>query len=296
VNDIRSTFYLSNIRVAVGEIVQLNDLSDQDVVANRDALRDGDMTCAAVLDEPSVTQAAELLRKTEEPGCIIYATEEFESPTPSELIDTLLCLSGHQHTPASIVSGNGCGNIGAAVALAAGLSGESGAVTVVTSDRARPGKRVMSANMTLLGDAAGICTVTTQIPDGPGFELVALQSTMRAPGPGPTTNTTALRAMIDGVGEATRGALDAAGWKTDDVAGMVVGEYSTGARRFLAHASGIPRQLTPRLRAGHCHSTDLLRGLVDLVDQQYLPDGAPLLALASGGTSWTTLALRYHAG
>ena len=71
-------------------------------------------------------------------------------------------------------------------------------------------------------------------------------------------------------------------------------EYSTGSRRFLAHAAGIPRQFVPRVPAGHCHSVDMLRGLRDLAGSGSLPDGAKVLALASGNSSWSVFALRYH--
>jgi hypothetical protein len=100
--------------------------------------------------------------------------------------------------------------------------------------------------------------------------------------------------MIGGVREATRAALDTAGWAASDVVGMLVGEYSTGSRRFLAHAAGIPRQFVPRVPAGHCHSVDMLRGLSDLTESGTLPDGAKVLALASGNSSWSVFALRYH--
>lgn len=102
--------------------------------------------------------------------------------------------------------------------------------------------------------------------------------------------------MIDGVKRATGAVLDAAGWTAQDVEGMLVGAYSAGARRFLAHASGIARQFVPAVTAGHCHSTDVLRGLADLVEDRALPDGAPILVLASNRSSWSVFALRHRAG
>jgi 3-oxoacyl-[acyl-carrier-protein] synthase III len=286
--------HLSDFRVALGAVVPLDDLADADVVANLGALRESGATCAAVHEGRSVALAAELLRSADDPTGIVYATEDLVGTASSEVIRTLLRLSGRVRTPAFMVTGNGCANLGFALLGAASQCLATGPVTVVTSDKAQPGGRVLTDSMSVLGDAAGACTVTTGPPEEPSFQLVALRTTTQVASAERRPATMALRSMIDGVREATRAALDAAGWAATDVAGMLVGEYSTGARRFLAHASGISRQFIPRIPAGHCHSADIFRGLADLTESGALPDGTKVLVLASGRSSWSVFALRFR--
>ncbi|MFF4501640.1 hypothetical protein [Streptomyces sp. NPDC001401] len=131
-------------------------------------------------------------------------------------------------------------------------------------------------------------------PPGPSFEVVALRTTTRALPPRPRPALAALRAMVDG-GTATRAALSATGWAASEVTGMLVGAYSPGARRFIAHASAIPRQIVPGLETGHCFGVAVVRGLADLIKGETLPDGAQVLALAPGRYSWSVLALRHRA-
>ncbi|MGF1425330.1 hypothetical protein [Kitasatospora sp. LaBMicrA B282] len=291
--------HLSDFRVALGEVVALDDLGDADVMANRDALRDSGATGAAVYKGQSVELAVELLRpvadRPKDVSGIVYATEEVRGTAASVVLNTLLHSGGHDRTPAFVVTGNGCANLGSAIISATGTCREAGPVLVVTADVAGPDSRVLTDSMSILGDAAGACTVTHGPPPGPSFELVALRTAMRAAPPGPQPGIAGLRASVDGVGAATRAALSAAGWRAGEVAGMVVGAYSTGTRRFLAHASGVPHQIVPGIEAGHCFTADVIRALADLVEQRTLPDGAPVLALTSGRYSWSVLALRYRA-
>jgi hypothetical protein len=291
--------HLTDFRVVTGAFVPLDDLTDADVVANRDALREAGMTGAAVLGEHSVRAAARTLVARPLPGTtagLVYATDDFADTAPSDVLAELLVSADLASTPGFVVSGNGCANLGPALRSAAALCLPGAPTVVVTADRALPGLRVLTDNMSLVGDAAAACVVTAE-PEGPAFELVSACSAMRAVPAGPRRPTAALRATLDGVREATRGALDAAGWAAGDLVGMLVPEYSATARRLLAAASGIAGQLDlPRATAGHCHSTDLLRGLADLVTERLLGDGDRLLALASGPTSWAVFALRYTGG
>ncbi|MDH6108187.1 hypothetical protein P3T36_004348 [Kitasatospora sp. MAP12-15] len=291
--------HLSDFRVALGGIVALDDLRDADVMANRDALRESGATGATVYEGHSVMLAAELMRsmthRSKDISGIVYATEDVQNTSASVVLNTLLHSSGHERTPGFIVTGNGCANLGFAVLSAGGPCRRTGPVLVVTADTAEPDSRVQTDSMSILGDAAGLCTVTPGPPPGPSFELVALCTTTRVASPDPRPGLAALRSTVDGVGAATRAALSAAGWTASEVTGMLVGSYSTGTRRFLAHGSGISRQIVPAIEAGHCFSVDVIRGLADLVDKEALPDGAPLLALSSGRTSWSVFALRYRA-
>ena len=291
--------HLTDFRVVTGAFVSLDDLPDTDVVANRDALRDAGMTGAAVLGEHSVAAAVKALVAAPLPETtagLVYATDDFGDITSSAVLAELLVSANLTHTPGFVVSGNGCANLGPAVRSAAALCRPGAPTVVVTADRALPDLRVLTDTMSLIGDGAAACVVTAE-PDGPAFELVSACSAMRAVPAGPRRPTAVLRATLDGVREATSGALDAAGWAADDLVGMLVPEYSTTARRLLAAASGIAAQLDlPRTTAGHCHSADLLRGLADLVTERRLADGDQLLALASGPTSWAVFALRYTDG
>ncbi|MFF4501675.1 hypothetical protein [Streptomyces sp. NPDC001401] len=294
-----SRLYLSDFRVALGEIVALAELNDADVVANRDMLRESGAVSASVFDGRAVVHAAELLRAVSEdrPGevtAMVHATENLEHTPPHELLGTLQSQSGHERTPAFIVTGNGCGNFGFAVLAAAGQCREVGPAAVVASDAARPDRRILADSMTVLGDAAGVCVVTREQPPGPSFELVALRSTAQTPPPGPLPATAALRSVINGVSAATRASLKAAGWTAQEAAGMLIGAYSTGSRRFLAHASGIAHHFVPDLQAGHCFSVDAIRGLAELTDRDALPDGAPVLVLTSNRWAYSVLALRYR--
>jgi 3-oxoacyl-[acyl-carrier-protein] synthase III len=291
--------YLADFRFTTGEFVPLDDLADADVRENLDVLRQAGMTGAAVASEQSVVMAAKVLADSGLPANlsgVVYATDDFDGGWPPDVLSTLLSSAGRPNTPGFILSGNGCANLGFAVRSAAGLCGKAAPVALVTADRVRPGQRVLTGSVSLLGDGAAVCTVTTE-PEGPAFELVACRSAIRAAPPGARAGTATLRATLDGVREVTGTTLAAAGWKPGDIAGMLVGEYSPTALRLLAAASGVKAQFDwARVRAGHCYSADLIRGMDALTRDSGLSTGDRLLALASGPSSWTMLALRYTAG
>jgi hypothetical protein len=285
--------HLSDFQVALGPVVAVADLVDADVVAHRSALDGPGQEFAAVSSEPSVSMAAKLLGNVRDTAGIIYVAENLEG-TPSATIEALLRLSNHRQTPAYIVTGTNCANLGAALLGAATQCRISGPVTIVTADRARPDNRISTDSMSLLGDAASTCRVTHEYPDQASFEVVTLQTSTQVPPAAHPPALAELRSTLAGVREATRTTLDTAGWSTKDVAGMLVGEFSTASRRFLASASGIPQQFFPRTKAGHCFCTDLLRGLADLSNSGDLSDGTRIIALASGRSSWSAVALRYR--
>ena len=290
--------YLADFRVALGELLPLDQLTDADVVKNLDNLRKWGMTGAAVTAEHTITLATRVLNDGDLPddiAYVLYATQDLAGVWPPDLLVSLLVSAGRLTTPGLIVSGNGCANFGSAVQAAVGLCRGAASVVVVTADRAPPGQRVLP-DMTLLGDAAASCTVTTELT-GPGFELVAVLPATRFAPPGGVPAAAGLRATFDGVREVTRGALALAGWESDDIAGMLVGEYSPTALRALASGSGVKNQIDwVRERAGHCQSADLVRGLDSLLKEGRMTDGDRLLALSSGNNMWTMLALRYTVG
>lgn len=289
--------FLTELQSMTGRVVALDDITDADVADNRDALRSAGMKSAAVFEEHSVSLAIRLLAAPgpgADIGGIIYATDDLVTKEPSELVNTLLSSIDRPRTPAFLISGNGCANIGPALQSAAAMCRLGPPILVVTSDRARSDMRVLANSMSLLGDAAAKCTVTTT-PKSPGFEVLLAKTSVRAVRPGPRPAMAALRDTLAGVREVTDATLNAVGWTADDLEGMLVGEYSVSARRLLASASGIPKVFPPlQSNAGHCHSADLIRGLAELVDAQHLKPDAKLVALVAGPTSWTMFALRYN--
>lgn len=295
-----SPVYLTGFRQATGQLVALGQMAGEieTSVASR-LQREGFDSCY-VATRHSVELAIEIFRDKHyrnTVGAVVYATDDVAETAPQQIVRELLGSAEMEHVPAFLVSGNGCANFGAALVSAAGVLEHLGTEpALVTADGARTGNRVLNAEMSLLGDAAGACILSRDAPAS-GYRVHGLHCAMRSAtgsyGALPTAN---LRGSLDGVGAAVEGALNIVGWDRQSLAALVVGNYSRSSRRLLAMGADIPfEKVHPqgRITGGHCFASDMIGTLCTLDAEQLLRAGDRLLVLATSPNCWYAISLTY---
>ncbi|HET9896434.1 MAG TPA: hypothetical protein VFQ44_16025 [Streptosporangiaceae bacterium] len=293
-----SAVYLTGFRQATGQLVELGQLAGEieSPVARR-LQREGFDSCY-IASRHSVALAIQILQDKQyldTVSAIVYATDDLAEKAPQQIVRELLGAVGMEHVPTFVVSGNGCANFGAAlVSAAGGLEHLGPEIALVTADGARTGNRVLTEEMSLLGDAAGACVVSRDAPAS-GYRVHGVRCAMSSEtGNFDAAPTASLRGSLDGVGAAVDSALDNAGWERQSLTALVVGNYSRSSRRLLAMGADIPfEKVYPqgRITGGHCFASDIIGTLHALDAARSLRPGDRLLALATGPNCWYAVSL-----
>jgi 3-oxoacyl-[acyl-carrier-protein] synthase III len=295
-----SPVYLTGFRQATGQLVTLDQMAGEieSSVARR-LQREGFDSCY-VATRHSVELAIQVLQDKQyrdTVSAIVYATDDLTEKAPQQVVRELLGAVRMEHVPTFVISGNACANFGAALVSAAGVLEHLGTETaLLTADGARTGNRVLTEEMSLLGDAAGACLLSHDAPAS-GYRVHGVRCAMRSEtgsyGAAPTAN---LRGSLDGVGAAVESALNIVGWERQSLTALVVGNYSRSSRRLLAMGADIPfEKVHPqgRIAGGHCFGSDIIGTLHALDTEQLLRPGDRLLALATSPNCWYAASLTY---
>jgi 3-oxoacyl-[acyl-carrier-protein] synthase-3 len=229
---------------------------------------------------------------------VVYATNTFwDSASGDGSPARCLDHAGLTHTPLCGVALNGCGNGGLALRTARAWvgAGQARCVLVVTTDRCRPGRRLMPGRFSVLSDGAASCLVTAA-PAGPGFRLLAAEAAVDA-----TMHAIDPDADVLDMLKATAGGVRAAverlrGHVADgtEFAHLVTNNYTTTASQIFCHCAGVPfeRAFLDNLAAmGHCFGADVLIGLARLLESGRAGRGDRVLAIDSGHGFWGAAAL-----
>lgn len=295
-----SPVYLTGMRQATGQLVTLDQMADEIESAVARRLQREGYDSVYVATRHSVALAIKILEDKQyrdTVSAVVYATDDLAEKAPQLIVRELLGTVGMEHVPAFVVSGNGCANFGAALISASGFLEHLGTeIALVTADGARTGDRVLTEEMSLLGDAAGACIVTRRAPTS-GYRVHGVRCAMRSEtGRSEAAPTANLRGSLDGVGAAVESVLQIAGWERRSLTALVVGNYSKSSRRLLAMGADIPfEKVHPqgRITGGHCFASDIIGTLRALDAGQLLRPGDRLLALASGPNCWYAVSLAY---
>ncbi|MFC8952499.1 3-oxoacyl-[acyl-carrier-protein] synthase III C-terminal domain-containing protein [Streptomyces sp. NPDC057101] len=219
---------------------------------------------------------------------------------PAKLTDTIarLVLEPHGlgHAQLSLVWLAESGNTGSVLRLARALvaSGVHRTVLCVSADAVPPlpGEyRAMPNAVTVNGDGAASCLVSTEIPGD--FRL----------GPTAQHSSAPMRALAKGQGlrkhleivkgiRVCRAALDT---PPDGFAWMLSNHYSRPVLTEFATLAGVPaeRLYTANIaRLGHCFAADTLIDLADLHRGGRIAPGDDVLMLTTGPSTWGLTAVR----
>ncbi|MFC0436901.1 3-oxoacyl-[acyl-carrier-protein] synthase III C-terminal domain-containing protein [Kutzneria buriramensis] len=302
-----ATVHLSGLDHELGTRTPLAQVDEPTLREQLQALHEQGLRHCRVADRPVVELAAASARRTlaavppDTVDAVVFCSDNSPEPSPTAEIWDFLDAVGLPRTPATFVSGAGCGNLGPALNVARGmvLTGDRSAVLVVTADRVREGTRYLANGQTVMSDAAASCVVGAEA-FGAGFELRAIADSCRVDiGTVADRPILVARATTQGIRSAVRGVTERLSLTTNDFRHLVTGNYGRSALDFLATSAGVPtdRVAAPLLAdAGHCFAGDPLITLSSLVDTGQLGGDDQALMLTVSPRSWSAIAVRHIRG
>lgn len=302
-----ATVYLSGLAHELGTRTPLARIDEPTLREQLETLHRQGLRHCRVADRSVADLAAGSARRTlaavppDTVDAVVFCTDTSPELSPTAEVWAFLDAVGLPRTPATFVSGSGCGNLGPALTVARGmvLTGDRSAVLVVTADRVRSGTRYLANGQTAMSDGAASCVVSTT-SFGAGFELRALADSCRVDiGTIAVTPILVARATTQGIRAAVRGVTEPLSLATDDFRYLLTGNYGRSALEFLATSAGVPtdRVVTPLLAdTGHCFAGDALITLSSLVDGDQIGDGDQALVLTVSPRSWSAAAVRHIGG
>jgi len=298
--------YLSAIASALGEKIPLVEIADDVVREQLGALHSQGLKHCRVTSAPATQLAVASARRTldgvptETVEAIVYCTDTApEKTTTGDVWDFLLEL-GLPGTPATVVGGSGCGNLGPGLAVARDLilAGGVSTVLLVTADRVRDETRYLANGQTALSDGAASCLITSR-PRGTAFRIHGPASSFKVDiGTATARPIIVAKATAQTIQGTVRRVIEPLSLAPADFRYLLTGNYGLSAQAFLATSAGIPldQVYCPLLaQVGHCFSADVLLGLASLLETDQVSHGDRALLLAMSPRSWAVAAATYVA-
>ncbi|SDZ35375.1 3-oxoacyl-[acyl-carrier-protein] synthase-3 [Amycolatopsis xylanica] len=295
--------YVFGLAHELGVSAPLEEIDDPEVREQLGTLRTQGLRDCRVAQETVVELAARSARRTlaavqpDTVDAVVFSTDTSPELTPTAEIWDFLEAVGLPRTPATFVSGSGCGNLGPALAVARGmvLTGDKPTVLMVTADRVRSRTRYLTNGQTVLSDGAASCVVSSTL-SGPGYELRTMADTCRADiGTVADKPILVARATTLGIRAVVRTVTERLSLTTADFRHVLTGNYGRSTLEFIASSARVPvdRVASPLgAGTGHCFSADALLTLEHLVDRGHLDDDDQTLVLTMSPRSWSAIVLR----
>ncbi|GLK99161.1 3-oxoacyl-[acyl-carrier-protein] synthase III C-terminal domain-containing protein [Dactylosporangium matsuzakiense] len=298
-------FYASHVSYVLGEPVPIADTTDPEVHARIDALHEQGIRHHLVDARPAAELAATAARPVLDalgapPDLMIYCTDTSTGEAVTRQMWQAQRDMGLVDTPAVLVSGGGCGNLGAGLKVARAVMSAERLDTVlfVTADRVPgPTGRLLEHGTTVLSDSAAACALTVR-PIAAGVRLLGMSTEVRSD-VGSSVNQLAMgRTIMHKVGRALQRVSAESGVRPAECRYFLTGNFGRTSRDFLTTAARCtPEQAYGPWVAdlGHCFSADILINLATLMERGELARGDRLLMLSSSPQSWSVIAAEYIA-
>ncbi len=294
---------LSRISAAVGVPCPVSELSEVKS-SERDAQLSSELPVYRRSEEPARVLALNAARQTmslvgSQPNWVVYCTESLEEEPPSDVLAALLVDLGLPRTPAMIVNGHGCANLGLGLQVASRLASSepSGAALLILGDKAVSDERLLQNEASVLSDGAAACWVGEDAST-PGFEVIGFGFATQADANLETTKVAVARQSVFLVDQAVANLLKNARVELQRFTRVLVSNYREGPRTLLAYAAGFRRETvmaTNTAQFGHCFAADHLMTLRLPQTVDSLRNGESILVLATGPRTCSAIGLRYRA-
>jgi 3-oxoacyl-[acyl-carrier-protein] synthase III len=295
--------HLSQISAAVGAPCPVSELSEVKS-GERSAELSSELPVYRRSEEPASVLGLNAARQTmsrvaSQPNWVVYCTESLEDEPPSDVLAGLLVDLGLPGTPAMIVNGHGCANLGLSLQVASRLvsSEPDGAALLILGDKAVDDERLLHNEASVLSDGAAACWVGRDAST-PGFEVMGFGFATQADANLRTTEVAMARQSVVLVNQAVANLLKNARVELQHFTRILVSNYREGPRMLLAYAAGFRRETVMAANTaqfGHCFAADHLMtlGLPQSVDS--LRNGESILVLATGPRTCSAIGLRHRA-
>lgn len=304
--DHRRNLYASHIFYELGERVPIGKTTDDKVREHLETLHGQGIRHYLVDERPVAELAVAAARPAIDAlggspvDLFVYCTD---TPTDSPVTRHMWqvqSMIGLIDTPAVLVSGGGCNNLGAGLKVARALMATEGLETVlfVTADRVTGStSRLLYHGMTVLSDSAAACVLTAK-PIADGFRILGMSTEVQADVRSSISQLVMARTIMQKIGQALDRVIAESGVQPAGCRYFVTGNYGRTSSSFLTMAAKCTadQEFGPWVAdMGHCFSADILINLFTLMARGLLDPADRLLLLGTSRQSWSVMAAEYTA-
>jgi 3-oxoacyl-[acyl-carrier-protein] synthase-3 len=299
-------FYASHVSYVLGEPVPISETTDPEVREQIEVLHEQGIEHHLVdrrsVAELAVAAARPVLDALDglRPELLIYCTDTSTGEAVTRQMWQMQNEIGLIDTPAVLVSGGGCGNLGAGLKVARAVMATERLSTVlfVTADRV-PGPigRFLQHGSTVLSDSAAACVLTAG-PIAAGIRILGMFTEVRSDVSTSVNQLAMGRTIMHKIGRALNRVSAESGVRPAECRYFLTGNFGRTSRYFLTTAARCtPEQAYGPWAAdlGHCFSADILISLSTLMERGELDPADRLLMLSSSPQSWSVIAAEYTA-